>query len=88
MLTARALARYRPIKVRVITMSDAVASGLDWESKLVRSPGFIHRLFAHGKERARFFRHLLDSPDADEATALRDRNIWGQWTAPVPPYLG
>jgi NTE family protein len=88
LLTGRALARYRPIKVRVITMSEAVASGLDWESKLVRSPGFIHRLFAHGKERARLFRHLLDSPDADEATALRDRNIWGQWTAPVPPYLG
>ena len=88
LLTARALARYRPIKVRVITMSDAVASGLDWESKLVRSPGFINRLFAHGKERARLFRHHLDSPDADEATALRDRNIWGQWTAPVPPYLG
>jgi hypothetical protein len=88
MLTDQALERYGPIKIRAITMSDEVSHELDYESKLARSRGFIRMLFAHGRERGRHFLQQLDSPDADVVTALRYRNIWGQWTAPVPPYAG
>jgi NTE family protein len=88
MLTKEALLRYQLVKVRVITMSSPVASRLDYESKLSRSPSFIRELFIHGEERGRSFLDRLNVDDADQATAPPFRNIWGQWTAPVPPYSG
>ncbi len=88
MLTKEALERYQLIKIRAITMSDEVAARLDYESKLYRNPKFIQDLIAHGRERGRQFLNHLESPDADQKTALRNRNIWGQWIAPVPPYSG
>ncbi len=88
MLTEEALARYHLIKIRAITMSDAMAARLDYESKVFRHPDFIHDLIAHGRERGREFLDHLDAPDADRTTALRNRNIWGQWTSPTPPYTG
>jgi NTE family protein len=86
MLTKEALERYQLIKIRAITMSDEVAAGLDYESKLSRNPTLIHDLIAHGRERGRQFFNHLESPDANQKTALRNRNIWGQWITLVPPY--
>ncbi len=78
----------RPEIQRSGTMSDEVAVRLDYKSKLYRNPKFIQDLIAHGRERGRQFLDHLESPDADQKTALRNRNIWGQWIAPVPPYSG
>ncbi len=88
MLTEEALARYHLIKIRAITVSDVVTAGLDYESKMFRGSGFIRDLIAHGRERGREFLDHLDAPDADRTTALRNRDIWGQWTSPTPPYTG
>ena len=69
MLTEEARKRYQVIKIRVITMSDRVASRLDYESKLSRSPALIKKLLAHGEERGRSFLERIDGPDADQTTA-------------------
>jgi NTE family protein len=87
-LSGPARARYHPIKVRVITMSDEVAAGLDYESKVSRNPAQIARLTEHGIARARRFLSTLAGPDADERTAVPQHDIWGRlvdanWT-PLP----
>jgi hypothetical protein len=87
MLTGGALSRYRPVKVRVVAMSDEFARRLDYESKLERNPAFIADLTEHGRRRAHEFLGIVDSPMADELTALPGRNIWGQWVRHYPPCL-
>jgi NTE family protein len=78
LLTDRAKAKYHPIKVRAITMSDELAASLDYESKLSRDPSQLRLLLEHGKERTRSFLTELERPDADERTAILSRDIWGR----------
>ncbi len=70
--------KYHPIKVRAIAMSDEVAAGLDYESKLSRNPSQIRLLMEHGRERARSFLADLKGPGADDRTAILSRDIWGR----------
>jgi NTE family protein len=87
-LAGKAAEKYRPIKVRVITMADAVADGLDYESKLSRNPALLDMLTAHGIAQAERFLAALTRPQADEDTAVPEHDIWGRpidanWT-PLP----
>jgi NTE family protein len=86
-LTDQGLKRFRPIKLRAITMAGDIADNLDYESKLNRDPDFLRLLLAHGEKRGRQFLEILDSPDADNATACASRDIWGRWTEPHYPCL-
>ncbi|NEP47043.1 MAG: hypothetical protein F6K35_50835 [Okeania sp. SIO2H7] len=45
----------KPIQVRFITMSKEVSDGLDYVSKLDRSPAFIEMLIEEGENRAQHF---------------------------------
>lgn len=83
--------KYHPIKVRAITMSDEVAAGLDYESKLSRDSSQRRLLMEHGKDRARIFLTDLERPDADDRTAILSRDIWGRvkdrnWTPLYPSH--
>jgi len=57
LLSEAGMAKYRPVKVSTLKMSDRVAAKLDYESKLDRRPGFIDDLIADGRRQAaRFLR--------------------------------
>jgi NTE family protein len=88
LLASEAKAKYHPIKVRAIAMSDEVGAGLDYESKLSRNPSHLRSLIEHGREQARSFLADLEGPNADDRTAILSRDIWGRrkdrtWT-PLP----
>ena len=78
LLADEAKAKYHPIKVRAITMSDEMGAGLDYESKLSRNPSHVRSLMEHGREQARTFLADLEGPNADDRTAIVSRDIWGR----------
>jgi NTE family protein len=87
LFTPEAKERYTKVKIRVVKMDDEVAAGLDYESKLNRNPAFLRMLFEQGLKEAERFLVNLAAPNADVATALVDRNIWGQWIRASEPCL-
>jgi NTE family protein len=89
LLAGKAKEKYRPIRGRAITMSDEIAAGLDYESKLSRNSAMLDMLMEHGQAQAKDFLSDLKRADADDRTAIWSRDIWGRfkdrnWT-PLPP---
>jgi NTE family protein len=78
LLAGDAKAKYHPIKVRAIAMSDEMGARLDYESKLSRNPSQVRSLMEHGREQARTFLADLEGPNADDRTAILSRDIWGR----------
>jgi NTE family protein len=62
-----------PVTVRFIRMSQALAAGLDYPSKLSRQPEHIARLIADGEVQAKAF--LADFRDADGAWASQSEGL-------------
>lgn len=60
-------AKYRPVQVREIEMSEALQKRLDYATKLDRGRGFIEELMADGRDQGRFFLQKLGLDSASIA---------------------
>jgi NTE family protein len=74
----------QPVRVRFITMSKEVADGLDYASKLDRSPAFIEMLIEEGENQAQKFWESLPKV-APGPTAVTARPTATPMTVPPPP---
>jgi len=74
----------KPVRVRFIAMSKEIADGLDYVSKLDRSPSFIEMLIEDGENQGQKFWESLPKA-ASEETAVTARPMAAPMTVPRPP---